>query len=143
MLQVLTESAGNFNSYLFRRPVPEGEKSTQKSPEGSPEDEKMLHQALFCAACRHRISYTEASCERQGSHEHMQVNPHGVTFVFGCFSVAPGVIGVGMPTAEYSWFPGYEWQIVLCEHCQIHLGWQFASAQDQFFALLRNMLRGD
>lgn len=32
-----------------------------------------------------------------------------------------------VPSTEFSWFPGYAWQIALCKRCQIHIGWRFTS----------------
>lgn len=140
MLQVLTKIPININTCLLRRPPPPPGHGTLESPESDVKDDRILHRALHCAACRHRISDISTECERQGSHEHMQVNPEGITFVFGCFSAAPGVTGIGIPVTEYSWFSGYAWQIVLCGNCQIHLGWHFTSRDDQFYGLLLNML---
>jgi len=142
MLQVLTKNTVNFNSYLFRRPSRPGDEVSREAPQTGLEDDETQRQPLRCAACGHLISYVEARCTRAGSHEHMQVNPHGITFVFGCFTDAPGVIGVGQPLTEFSWFAGHEWQIVVCENCQIHLGWRFSQPQDDFFGLLLNMLQG-
>lgn len=46
----------------------------------------------------------------------------------------------GEASAEFTWFPGYQWQIVLCTVCRSHLGWLF-SADQAFFGLIANRLR--
>jgi len=35
----------------------------------------------------------------------------------------------GAPSEEFSWFPAYSWQIILCRRCDMHLGWKFASTK--------------
>lgn len=32
---------------------------------------------------------------------------------------------VDRPSTEFSWFPGYAWQIAVCAKCQSHIGWKF------------------
>ncbi|GBG00324.1 hypothetical protein Rsub_13032 [Raphidocelis subcapitata] len=56
------------------------------------------------------------------------VNPHGHVHDLVTFkSVTPRAVTLhGQPTAEFSWFPGYTWQIAVCAHCGEHLGWRFA-----------------
>lgn len=34
----------------------------------------------------------------------------------------------GMPCTQFSWFPGYAWQIAVCKQCNGHLGWKFTVA---------------
>jgi len=41
-----------------------------------------------------------------------------------------GVMAQGHPSAEYSWFPGYTWQIINCADCWSHLGWEFCATRD-------------
>lgn len=36
----------------------------------------------------------------------------------------------GAPTLEFSWFPGYTWQLALCGQCNAHLGWKFVAGPD-------------
>lgn len=47
---------------------------------------------------------------------------------------------VDRPSTEFSWFPGYSWQILLCNNCQVHIGWKFIAlkknlAPRSFFGL--------
>lgn len=32
---------------------------------------------------------------------------------------------VDRPSTEFSWFPGYAWQITVCKNCSSHIGWKF------------------
>lgn len=36
----------------------------------------------------------------------------------------------GRPSIEFSWFPGYSWQITLCSACHHHLGWKFLAIKE-------------
>lgn len=35
----------------------------------------------------------------------------------------------GRPSLEFSWFPGYTWQIATCGQCNQHLGWKFVAGE--------------
>ncbi|XP_004536619.1 protein cereblon homolog [Ceratitis capitata] len=35
----------------------------------------------------------------------------------------------GQPSAEFSWFPGYEWHIIVCKICSRHIGWKFKALE--------------
>ncbi|KAL5283335.1 CRBN family protein [Megaselia abdita] len=37
---------------------------------------------------------------------------------------------IGSPNGEFSWFPGYDWQILSCTSCHSHLGWKFTIGKD-------------
>ena len=71
-------------------------------------------------------------------------NPHGFWYRIGFFAAAAGSHGVGVPTTEFSWFPGYAWRIVLCRSCHSHLGWSFlppaGGATKAFLGLVLNAL---
>lgn len=34
---------------------------------------------------------------------------------------------VDRPSTEFSWFPGYAWQIAVCNKCTTHIGWKFVA----------------
>jgi hypothetical protein len=91
---------------------------------------------LFCAACRHPVTYRDQRIPVHGTHEHHCTNPHGVTYHIGCFREAAGCSAIGVATTEFTWFPGYAWRIVLCAHCRAHLGWRFQSDDDYFHGLI-------
>ncbi|XP_058064285.1 protein cereblon [Anopheles bellator] len=35
-------------------------------------------------------------------------------------------------STEFSWFPGYSWQITVCANCRQHLGWKFVATKKNF-----------
>lgn len=52
---------------------------------------------------------------------------------------------VDRPKTEFSWFPGYAWQILLCKSCSCHVGWRFTSTKKNlvphtFYGLSRKSL---
>jgi hypothetical protein len=91
---------------------------------------------IECARCGHHITDGDARTERNGLHEHSQVNPHGFIWCFGCWRAAPGCVATGTPTEAFSWFAGYRWQIGSCGGCDLHLGWLFAGDSDRFWGLI-------
>lgn len=66
-----------------------------------------------CAACGNRVTERDQSISIAGKHVHQCTNPDGVLFVIGCFRDVPGCIAVDEPTARFTWFPGYRWQVAL------------------------------
>ncbi|WP_419799337.1 MAG: cereblon family protein [Terasakiella sp.] len=98
---------------------------------------------LFCAACGHLITFADQHIVMKGDHEHTVFNPAGIIFTIGCFQDAPGCLTTGQKSTEFSWFPGYKWQLAHCSHCQRHLGWMFCNPSQipaYFFGLIRNRL---
>ncbi len=77
-----------------------------------------------------------ARIEIGGAHEHSCTNPAGYHYRIGCFAAAEGLAARGEPTAEYTWFPGYAWQVQDCGACRQHLGWRFRSADGGFYDLI-------
>ncbi|XP_039962334.1 protein cereblon [Bactrocera tryoni] len=35
----------------------------------------------------------------------------------------------GQPSSKFSWFPGYEWHIIVCKICSRHIGWKFKALE--------------
>ena len=95
-----------------------------------------MARAILCAACRRRITSGEARIEIGGRHEHECVNPHGYRWRIGCFAAAEGLIVVSQPESEWSWFPGYTWQIENCGGCAALLGWLYRSGDATFHGLI-------
>lgn len=95
---------------------------------------------LACAVCLRPITTTGAGIEAGGAHEHTFTNPHGFRYRIGCFARVEGCIAVGEPSAYWSWFPGYRWQIEICEGCSEHLGWLFRSSDHGFHGLILDRL---
>lgn len=95
---------------------------------------------LICARCGHPISAGGWALEVAGAHGHSFVNPHGYLYRVGCFRHAPGCAPQGEAQSEYSWFPGYSWQIAVCGGCGAHLGWAFAGREPAFHGLILDRL---
>jgi hypothetical protein len=95
---------------------------------------------ILCAACRAPVTTRADRTTMRGEHEHYVVNPHGYDFRVGCYRSAPGCLPVGEPSADFSWFPGFRWQIALCAACSTHLGWRFTGGNAPFFALIIDRL---
>lgn len=100
-----------------------------------------LSKRIVCAACGHAITHADARIERAGGHVHTRLNPDQITFVFGCFSEAPGAMLSGDSTAFYSWFHGYAYRLATCGGCSAHLGWRF-EGEAPFWALIFERLSG-
>ncbi|XP_030376258.1 protein cereblon homolog isoform X2 [Scaptodrosophila lebanonensis] len=52
----------------------------------------------------------------------------------------------GEPSTEFSWFPGYQWHIILCKFCAQHVGWEFKAVEPNlapkvFFGLAGSSVR--
>jgi hypothetical protein len=95
---------------------------------------------LRCAMCRHAITVRDARIEVDGGHEHVRRNPAGFVFRIGCFGDAPGCAGEGPTSEEWSWFPGYAWQMGTCKGCGGHLGWVFRLEGARFYGLILDRL---
>ena len=100
-----------------------------------------LSKRIVCAACGHAITHADARIERAGGHVHTRLNPDQITFVFGCFSEAPGAVLSGETTSFYSWFHGYMYRLASCGGCSAHLGWRF-EGDAPFWALIFERLSG-
>jgi hypothetical protein len=96
--------------------------------------------SLRCTACDHRITERGYRREMSGAHEHVFVNPAGLSFRIGCFVAAPGCVHVGMTSGVFSWFAGWTWQVAVCSRCRAHLGWMFRCAGEQFHGLIVSAL---
>jgi len=91
---------------------------------------------LACKACLQWITTAAAAIEIAGAHAHDRENPSGVRFRFGCFAGAAGLARFGSPSSFFTWFPGYTWQIEICDRCHSHVGWLFASGDGSFHGLI-------
>lgn len=95
---------------------------------------------LVCRACRAGITRRELGMEVNGSHRHVFFNPHGLVFELGCFASARNLLPTGPETGEFTWFPGYRWQAVVCAACLSQLGWRFVGPDHGFFGLILKAL---
>lgn len=91
---------------------------------------------ILCRACGHPVTSTSERMPMQGSHRHVFFNPHGIMFEIGCFLSAPGTIRTGPFVADFSWFPGHDWQLTACGRCETHLGWFYTKKGSGFYGLI-------
>jgi hypothetical protein len=95
---------------------------------------------LVCRACRSRITRRDLGMEINGRHRHVFFNPDGLVFELGCFASAKNLTPAGPETGEFTWFPGYRWQVVLCTGCSSQLGWRYVGDDGGFFGLILKAL---
>lgn len=122
-----------------RTPVPRTahERAAGKAREHASEPAR----AIRCAGCGAVVTVDEHRISVDGAHLHTRTNPHGLRFTFACFRQAPGCRAMGPATAEWTWFPGHEWQVGVCAACGVHLGWVFrAPAGDTFHGLIADRI---
>ena len=115
----------------------EAETDFEVSSEEAAEPER----AVCCINCGHQITRIGEKIRVEGEFSHRFTNPHGFMFLIGCFSSAPGCGTTGLPTGEFSWFPGYDWRFAYCRSCGIHLGWEYLNkGVRSFFGLILERL---
>ena len=95
---------------------------------------------LVCASCRDLVTKVSEKIDVRGRHDHSFGNL-GYPVKLGCFRNAPGCIGVERVSHGYSWFPGYAWQIQVCQECYTQLGWKYMTQHDSFYGLIFGVLR--
>ena len=98
---------------------------------------------LLCRVCGEAVTAEAHRTSIAGRHTHRRSNPWGIDFVFGCFHAAPGARVEGQPTAEFTWFPGYCWDMATCRGCAAHLGWFFDGGEATFFGLILDRLESE
>lgn len=104
------------------------------------DEEEEREQKLLCSTCGNAVTAKDQKIEVHGKHQHTFFNPAGIVYNLGCFKDAPGCLAVDEASAEFSWFAGYVWRVVLCRNCLIHLGWQFQSGDDGFYGIIISRL---
>ena len=125
---------------LKRLPGEDQEESTvlKTSHEPGEAEEADLH--IRCSVCGHIITHLSESLNVRGTRHHVFANPYGLVFETTCFKLATGCVVTGRPSDEFTWFPGYHWQVALCGSCLNHLGWRFSSNNNTFFCLIIDQL---
>jgi len=96
---------------------------------------------LICRKCGCMITKVSERIAVNGSVAHTFANPAGIVFEIECFKNAPGCLVSTSASEEFTWFPGYAWQIAHCTTCLTHMGWRFISEGGYtFFALIADRL---
>lgn len=118
-------------------------KNPKDVPVGSPGTKTSREKHYLCVTCFNRITTDRYNVEVSGSCFHSFTNPAGINFDIICFSDAGGCNVAGIPSMEFTWFPGYSWCYAYCSNCKAHLGWFYGSPKDSFFGLIKKRLRFD
>lgn len=95
---------------------------------------------LVCRVCRSVITRPDLGMAVNGNHKHVFFNPYGMVFELGCFASAKNVVPAGPRSGEFTWFPGYEWQVVACTGCASQLGWRYTGQDGGFYGLILKSL---
>jgi hypothetical protein len=115
----------------------------QESPkqEKKTEADAGTDDAIYCAKCGHLLTWMRWAVDI-GGHERVFINPAGRVFRIACFRETPGARDEGRPTEEFTWFPGYAWNLAICLGCGVHLGWRFegTAMPPVFFGLIKTAL---
>jgi hypothetical protein len=93
----------------------------------------------LCAWCLNRVASEKDRFARDGKSEFSFKNPEGIRFDIITFSRTIGCREVGVPTLEYTWFPGHAWSCCVCDRCQMHLGWHY-TGPSEFAGLIRSRI---
>lgn len=81
---------------------------------------------LVCRGCGIRIARRAWVVPIDGaSAERVFFNPAGVMMEVLTLLRATNLHETGVPTEEFSWFPGYAWRFAHCGGCGRQLGWRF------------------
>lgn len=81
-----------------------------------------------CKRCRNPIAiYDDIFAMAKGNVNANYCNPAG--YIHETLTVKKTLENslkmVDRPSTDFSWFPGYAWQIAVCLKCHTHLGWKF------------------
>ena len=125
------------DQFWFRK----GDYQSEALPEtvSKTEVEKKEDKKLYCINCKQHITNIEQAISINGTCRHIFTNPAGFVYTVNCYETATACVAIGERTEEYTWFPGYQWQIVLCQFCQLQLGWLFSNST-QFYAFIEDRL---
>lgn len=112
-------------------------------------DTMRFSKKVLCSSCRLIVTFSESEIPVNGKSRYTFFNPHGLVFDITCYGMAEGCACKGKPVREFSWFPGFFWQVAHCRRCKKHLGWMFSkpgSLNEQehiFFGLIKRELVED
>jgi hypothetical protein len=123
----------------FFKNGPEGKGDVQTEIKDQTDEQEEKH--ILCKQCENKITQPDQRIEVAGAFEHTFLNPGGYVFRISCFQSADGCISFGVPTKDWTWFEGFEWQVAICNQCNAHLGWFYRSSEEQnFFGLIQDLL---
>ncbi|MCB1050774.1 MAG: hypothetical protein H6510_10865 [Acidobacteria bacterium] len=95
---------------------------------------------LVCRSCQFILTDQPRRIRRQGQCQFVLANPFGLLFEIELYAQL-FALPLGPPSSEFTWFPGYCWQVLMCPGCNQHLGWFFSRSDDAFWALIRSRIQ--
>lgn len=130
-------------SFWLARNIPIDENDRKKIYEADAVISRMMiinksldHMCYFiCKRCSNEIgSYNDIFAMSKQGVQTSYCNPSG--FVHETLTIYKtrenSTFTTDRPSTEFSWFPGYSWQITLCANCRNHLGWKFVATKKNY-----------
>ncbi len=93
----------------------------------------------LCVWCLNCVANDKDRFHYKGQSEFRFRNPEGIKFHIITFSRAKGCREVGVPTEQYTWFPGHAWCYTVCKRCRMQLGWHY-TGPNEFVGLIRDRI---
>lgn len=88
--------------------------------------------AFCCRKCDRKLAnYVDMFAMSKQGVSSSYCNPSGfVHETLTVYRVIPKTIRTtSKPSTDFSWFPGYSWQISVCNACNNHIGWKFVTTK--------------
>lgn len=130
-------------SFWLARNIPIDEADRKRIYEANAVITRMLiinksldHMCYFiCKRCQNEIgSYNDIFAMSKQGIQTSYCNPAG--YVHETLTIYKtkenSTFTIDRPSTEFSWFPGYSWQITLCSNCRQHLGWKFVATKKNY-----------
>jgi len=93
----------------------------------------------LCLLCYKKIASDKDRFLFNNHSEFQFANPNGNIFDIITFITANGCREMGVPTIEFTWFPGHAWSFAVCNRCGLHLGWKYLG-KHSFYGLIKSRL---
>lgn len=93
----------------------------------------------LCLVCSKKITSDKDRFLFNDQSEFQFTNPSGFIFDIITFYSAAGCLDAGVPTSEFTWFPGHSWSYAMCSRCGSHLGWKY-TGEFSFYGLIKSRL---
>ena len=108
-----------------------------------PQPVRHAPEPILCRACDAQVSDRALLFAMDSDRiERVFSNPGGYLHDIVTVRDAWSLTSASPPSTEFSWYPGYAWEIVLCASCAAHLGWAFSATTDRQPARFYGLRRG-
>ena len=117
--------------------------------EEAEEDQPSLKKdsSIVCSKCETTISKSSYIFALESDQTtRVFANPAGALFEVVTITTAQNTKTIHSPTSEFTWFPGFSWQICFCTGCSNQLGWFFKALGtheiiDSFYAFILSEIK--